>query len=136
VTEGSTAGAAEAIRAGRYAHAEVDLSALAGGAPIELSLAAPFGALISALLLERPYRVSRLALDYVAYDRLSSRATFSVKVSEIRQDREATLSLLVYRGSRLLVRGEANVLVNAGAPREVGHSSNGKSTVHMNGESR
>lgn len=129
-------GVGQAIRPGRYAQAEIDLGGMAGGTPIELALAAPFGALISALLLERPFRVSRLALDYVASDRLSSRATFSAKVSEIREDREATLSLLVYHGSRLFVRGEANVLVNAIAGAEAGHSRNRQGAAQMNGESR
>jgi hypothetical protein len=124
------------IRTGRYAMAEIELSGAADGVPIELSLAAPFGALISALLLERPFRVSRLVLDYVASDRLSSRATFSAKVSEVRENRELTLSLLVYHGSRLFVRGEANVLVNAAGATERGHSTHGHGAAYMNGASR
>lgn len=125
----------EPIRAGRYARAEIDLDEVGQG-PVELSLAAPFGALISALLHEQPFRVSRLALDYVAPDRLSSWATFSAKVSEVREEREATVSLLVYRGPRLFVRGEANVLMNAATVSETGRSSNGKGSEHMNGEPR
>jgi hypothetical protein len=104
-----------------------------GGGPVELSLAAPFGALMSALLLERPFRVSRLALDYVAPDQLASWATFSAKVSNIREDREATLSLLVYRGPRLFVRGEANVLMSQAESTGSGQMSNGRAGSHMNG---
>jgi len=129
---------AEPIRPGRHARTEVDLDAIAGAGgvgtgpvPVELSLAAPFGALLSALLLERPFRVSKLSLDYVAPDRLSSLATFSAKVSDVRDAGEATVSLLVFKGARLYVRGQASLRV------ESEPAGNGKaSSEHMNGVSR
>lgn len=134
--------AGEPIHAGRHARAEVDLDAIAGGAaggvgpvPVELSLAAPFGALLSALL-ERPFRMSKLSLDYVAPDRLSSWATFSAKVSEVQAAGEATVSLLVFKGARVYVRGQASVVVVAsGAAPDA--AANGKgSPEQMNGERR
>jgi hypothetical protein len=135
VAAGAAAG--EAIRAGRYAHTEVDLSGVkAGAAFLELSLTVPFGALISELLEARPFRVAHLALDYVASERLASHATFSVKVTELR-GRDATLSLLIYRGSRMCVRGRANVVLGAaGAGAAPERGSNGKSSEHVNGGSR
>ena len=138
VAAGAAAG--EALRAGRYAHTEVDLSGVnAGAAFLELSLTVPFGALISELLEARPFRVAQLALDYVASERLASQATFSVKVTELR-GREATLSLLIYRGSRMCVRGRANVVLGApgaaGAGLRPERGSNGKSSELVNGGSR
>jgi hypothetical protein len=131
---------ADPIRPGRHARTEVDLDAIVGSGaagtgpvPVELSLAAPLGALLSALLLERPFRLSKLSLDYVAADRLSSWATFSAKVSEVRDAGEATVSLLVFKGARLYVRGQASLVI-AAAPEPAG---NGKaSSEHMNGEHR
>jgi len=137
----ASSGVAEPIRPGRHARTEVDLDAIAGGGaasspvPIELSLAAPFGALLSALLLERPFRLAKLALDYVAPDRLTSWATFSAKVSDVRDAGQATVSLLVFKGARVYVRGQASVVVSApGAGPQP--SANGKTSGHMNGESR
>lgn len=137
---------AEPIRPGRHARTEVDLDAVAGGGaagsgasgghvPIELSLAAPFGALLSALLLDRPFRLAKLALDYVAPDRLASWATFSAKVSDVQDAGQATVSLLVFKGARVYVRGQASVVVSAaGAGPQP--SANGKASGPMNGESR
>jgi hypothetical protein len=131
---------AEAIRPGRHARTDVDLDAIVARAgaqpvPIELSLAAPFGALLSALLFERPFRLAKLSLDYVAADRLASSATFSAKVSDVRDAGEATVSLLVFKGARVYVRGQANVVVLA--PGAAPSPANGKASVeHMNGESR
>ena len=138
MTERVAAAGSEAIRAGRYAYTEVDLSGVkAGAAFLELSLTVPFGALISELLEARPFRVAHLSLDYVASAGLVSPATFSVKVTESR-GREATLSLLISRGSRMCVRGRANVVL--GAPATEGSAaergSNGKSSEHVNGGSR
>jgi hypothetical protein len=67
----------------------------------------------------------------------ASRATFSAKVSNIREDREAALSRLVYRGPRLFVRREANVVMNEVKAPQSGHSTNDQAgSEHMNGESR
>jgi hypothetical protein len=106
------------------------------GGPVELSLAAPFGALVSSLSLERPFRVSRLALDHVAPDQLASSATFSAKPSNIREDGEASVSLLVYRGPRLFVRGEANVLMSQAKASKSGRTSNGRAGSALNGGHR
>jgi hypothetical protein len=104
---------AEPVRAGRWVCAEVDLDAsshrrrpgrtVAGRSVWRARLVA---------LVERPFRASRLALDHVAPDPLASSATFSAKPSNIREDGEASVSLLVYRGPRLFVGGEANVLMS------------------------
>ena len=134
----------EPIRPGRHARAEVDLDALTGGGstqdrgpvPVELSLAAPFGALLSALLLERPFRLSKLALDYVAPDRLTSWATFSAKVNDVLTAGDTTVSLLVFKGARVYVRGQASVRV-AAAGAAPDPAANGKSGLgHINGERR
>ena len=132
-------GGAEPIRPGRHARTEVDLDAVAtGSAPVELSLAGPFGALLSALLLERPYRLSKLSLDYVAPGRLSSWATFSAKVRDVRDAGEATVSLLVFKGPRLFVRGEADIVLDAvvGASAHAPSTASTRSGSHLNGESR
>jgi hypothetical protein len=133
------------LRPGRHARTEVDLDALTGAGraegrgpvPVELSLAAPFGALLSALLLERPFRLSKLALDYVAPDRLSSWATFSAKVNDVQAAGETTVSLLVFKGSRVVVRGQASVLVAAAPGALPDPTANGKGDLgHLNGERR
>jgi hypothetical protein len=91
---------------------------------------------LSALLLDRPFRLSKLALDYVAPDRLTSWATFSAKVNDVQAAGGTTVSLLVFKGARVIVRGQASVLVAApGALPDP--SANGKSDLgHMNGERR
>lgn len=94
---------------GRYAQREVELASAARGEPLELSLAAPFGALFSALFGGRPLRVRSLALTYVSSEQLGPSPTFSVKLTELREGGEAQLSLLVFRGARVCVRGEAVV---------------------------
>jgi hypothetical protein len=76
---------------------------------MELSLAAPFGALFAALFHGRPVRVRSLALTYVCLEQLGRSPTFSAKLSELREGGEARLSLLVFRGATVCVRGEAVV---------------------------
>jgi hypothetical protein len=129
--------AEEPIRPGRHARADVDLDALGAPSPVpvELSLAAPFGALLSALLHERPFRLSKLALDYVAPARLASWATFSAKVSGVTAG-ETTVSLLVFKGATVYVRGQASVLMAAPVTASAS-AANGKADLeHMNGERR
>jgi hypothetical protein len=140
VTERSAS--AEPIRPGRHARTEVDLDAIVGGGaagtgpvPVELSLAAPFGALLLALL-ERPFRLSKLSLDYVAPDRLSSWATFSARVSDVQAAGEATVSLLVFKGARLYVRGQASLVVAVSEAAGNGKADATASCEHMNGVSR
>jgi hypothetical protein len=139
MTERAAAVGSDAIRAGRYAHTEVDLSGVkAGAAFVELSLTVPFAALIAEVLEARPFRLAHLSLDYVASEGLVSPATFSVKVTELR-GRDATLSLLISRGARLCVRGRASVVLGAPASAGAGspeRGSNGKSAEHVNGGSR
>lgn len=124
---------AVAISAGRHARAEVDIGAAAhSGVPPELSLTASFGALLAELLPGTGYRLSKLALDYVAPERLTSKAMFSAKVSDASEGR-ATLSLLVYQGWRLCVRGRAEVRWQA---RDAAPPARARRDEHMNGESR
>ncbi|MEY4544897.1 MAG: hypothetical protein RL685_1092 [Pseudomonadota bacterium] len=94
---------------GGYARSEVDLVALRGAEQgLELSLALPFGALFSALLPARSFRIRQLHLDYVDGERLGDRATYSVQIGEaLEQGRALELRLLVARGSWLCVRGQA-----------------------------
>lgn len=114
VTSGASdavrARSAEAVRVGGYAQGEVEIASPGeGGEPVELSLAAPFGPLFSALFDGRPLRVSSLSLTYVALEQLGRLPTFSVKLRELREGGEAQVSLLVFQGARVCVRGEAVV---------------------------
>jgi hypothetical protein len=92
---------------GGYARQEVELGALRAAAqPLELSLALPFGALFSALLPARAFRVRQLQLDYVDADRLGPSATYSAQIGDTH-DGALELRLLVARGAWLCVRGRA-----------------------------
>ena len=79
------------------------------GEPLELALAAPFGALFAALFHGRQVRVRSLSLTYVSLQQLGRLPTFSVKLSELGEGGEARLSLLVFQGASVCVRGEAVV---------------------------
>jgi hypothetical protein len=88
----------------------VDIASLGQpGQPLELSLAAPFGALFAALFHGRPVRVRSLSLTYVSLQQLGRLPTFSAKLSELSEGGEARLSLLVFQGASVCVRGEAAV---------------------------
>lgn len=106
----------DAVRVGGYAQGDVEIaSAAERGEPLELSLAAPFGALFSALFRGRPLRVRSLSLTYVSLEQLGTMPTFSAKLSELREGGEAQLSLLVFQGARVCVRGEAVVALGPGS---------------------
>ena len=103
------AAAAQAIAPARggYARQEVDLGALRAAAqPLELLLAQPFGALFSALLPARAFRVRQLQLEYVDADRLGPSATYSAQIGDA-QAGALELRLLVAHGAWLCVRGRA-----------------------------
>lgn len=95
---------------GGYAQGAIELaSAGERGESLELSLAAPFGALFSALFDGQPLRVRSLSLTYVSLEQIGRAPTFSAKLSELREGGEAQLSLLVFQGARVCVRGQAVV---------------------------
>lgn len=126
------------MRVGSYARVDVDVGSPAAlDEPLELSLAAPFGALFATLFSARPFRVKSLSLEYVAPERLGARATFSAKLSELKGGGEAArLSLLVFRESNVCVRGEASVVLGA-LPPSAALSANGKpGSGRANGEIR
>jgi len=140
VTAGAAA-ASEPFRPGHYARREVEVAASAGqDRPLELSLTLPFGALFSALLGPKAFRVRSLSLDYVALERLGVRPTFSVKVSGRESGADTVeLSLLVSQGAWVCVRGAAVLELGTGTPtggvvpsrpqagsQHVDRSSNGK----------
>lgn len=135
----ASAGAAPA-RVGGYAQGDVEVAG--SGQPgelLELALAAPFGALFSALFPGQPVRVRSLALSYSSLERLGATATFSAKLTELREGGEARLSLVIFRGPRVCVRGEAVIVLGSpGASSAVAPSSamtNGKSSSgRTNGE--
>ena len=112
MTEGAGADS-QPIGPGRYALSEVELANGAGpDAPFELSLALPFGALFSELFRATPFRVRSLSLEYVSPERLGPSATFSAKVTDLTDGpRAVRLSLLVFRESRVCVRGSASIEV-------------------------
>lgn len=85
-----------------------------GGEPLELSLAAPFGALFSVLFHGQSLQVRSLSLTYVSLEQLGRSPTFSAKLSELRDGGEAKLSLLVFQGARVCVRGDAIVALGQG----------------------
>lgn len=128
MTAGATTvnGASTPARGG-YARSEVDLGALRGAEHgLELSLALPFGALFSALLPARSFRIRQLHLDYVDAERLGDRATYSVQIGEaLEQGQALELRLLVARGAWLCVRGQAVLELGALAsaqPHQQGNS--------------
>lgn len=94
---------------GGYARSDVELTALYQLEQArELSLALPFGALFSALLQQRSYRIRELQLDYVDAERLAERATYSAQIGEaLEQGQALELRLLISRGPWLCVRGRA-----------------------------
>jgi hypothetical protein len=104
---------------GGYARSEVDVAALRSAEQgLELALAQPFGALFSALLPARSYRIRQLHLDYVDAARLGEQATYSAQVGEaLEQGQALELRLLVARGAWLCVRGQA-VLELGAAPQQ------------------
>jgi hypothetical protein len=131
----------ESFRPGHYARRDVEIGAPASAErPLELSLTLPFGALFSALLVGKSYRIKSLALDYIAPDRLGSSSTFSARVAELDAGGASLrLSLIVSHGAWVCVRGAAVLditgaaLAAAGPPpapaagsRGVDRSSNGK----------
>lgn len=125
MTELAPRAAVEPLCAGQYALSEVELGS--GGAapepPFELSLALPFGALFSALFHATPFRVRSLALEYVSPERLGPSATFSAKVTDLAEGpRAVRLSLLVFRESRVCVRGSASIEI-LGQHRDLGPAS-------------
>ena len=98
-----------AVARGAYARQEVELAALRSPLqPLELSLAQPFGALFSALLPARSFRVCKLELEYANLGRLSSSATYSVQVGGA-SDAGLELRLLVAQGAWLCVHGRARI---------------------------
>jgi hypothetical protein len=104
---GSAPAQASTPARGGYARQEVELGALRAAAqPLELSLALPFGALFSALLPARAFRVRQLQLEYVDADRLGPSATYSAQIGDA-QGGALELRLLVARGAWLCVRGRA-----------------------------
>jgi hypothetical protein len=96
---------------GGYARREVPLEPVSGtDAPLELAIAPGFGPLFSALLAPRQFRVRKLALEYVAPERLAQSVTYSAKVGASLEGGAALeLSLLIARGAFLCVRGQAVV---------------------------
>jgi hypothetical protein len=121
MTGGATTvnGASTPARGG-YARSEVDVGALRRAEQgLELALALPFGALFSALLPARSFRIRQLHLDYVDAERLGERATYSVQIGEaLEQGHALELRLLVARGSWLCVRGQAVLELGALAPAQ------------------
>jgi hypothetical protein len=104
------------VRVGAYAQGAVELASLGQrGEPLELSLAAPFGALFSALFHGRSPAVRSFSLTYVSLEQLGGSLTFSAKLSELREGGEAKLTLLVFEGARVCVRGEAIVALGQGS---------------------
>ena len=126
------------LRVGSYARVDVEVSSVAGAdEPLELSLAAPFGALFATLFSTRPFRVKSLSLEYVAPERLGALATFSARLSELRDGGEcARLSLLVFRESNVCVRGEASVVLGALPPSAAPSASGKAGSGRANGEIR
>jgi hypothetical protein len=101
----------EPLENGGYARREVPIDPLgAADASLELGLAPGFGPLFSALLAPRQFRVRKLALEYVAPERLAQSVTYSAKVGASLEGGAALeLSLLIARGAFLCVRGQAVV---------------------------
>jgi hypothetical protein len=115
---------------GGYARREVDLDAVRAADPaFELSLGQAFAPLLAALLPQRGFRVRELSLEYVAPERLGSRATYSARLGAVQPGVTAgtgqtvELSLLVSRGAWLCVRGRALLELEARAAH--GHSAGG-----------
>jgi hypothetical protein len=108
---GSRGGEQERLESGGYARREVPIDPLtAADASLELGLAPGFGPLFSALLAPRQFRVRKLALEYVAPERLTQSVTYSAKVGASLEGGAALeLSLLIARGAFLCVRGQAVV---------------------------
>jgi hypothetical protein len=123
MTELAPGADSEPMAAGRYALSEVELGAgSVSDTPSELALALPFGALFSALFRATPFRVRSLSLEYVSPERLGPSATFSAKVTDVGGGPQPVrLSLLVFRESRVCVRGSACIEV-LGANVEVRES--------------
>jgi hypothetical protein len=97
------------VRTGHYARREVLISRQRS-AESAIELVLPFGALFSALFPDTPFVVRRLSFDYVGPVELDADATFSVKVGDLGEEGGAVqLSLLVFRGSLVCVRGSATL---------------------------
>jgi hypothetical protein len=115
---------------GGYARREVDLDAARAADPaFELSLGQAFAPLLAALLPHQEFRVRELSLEYVAPERLGSKATYSARLGDVRPGaaggagQAVELSLLVSRGAWLCVRGRALLELEARAAH--GHSAGG-----------
>lgn len=120
---------------GGYARREVPLEPTSGvDAPLELAIAPGFGPLFSALLAPRQFRVRKLALEYVAPERLAESVTYSAKVGASLEGGAALeLSLLIARGAFLCVRGQAVVEFAPGS--EARSARSGGTANGLNGSS-
>jgi hypothetical protein len=126
-------GEPERLENGGYARREVPIDPLAAAdASLELGLAPGFGPLFSALLAPRQFRVRKLALEYVAPERLAQSVTYSAKVGASLEGGAALeLSLLIARGAFLCVRGQAVVEFAPGS--EVRGARSGGAAQGLNG---
>jgi hypothetical protein len=104
-------GEARALSSGGYARREVALDPARGAeaeGALELALAPGFGALFSALLAPRKFRVRKLSLDFVAPERLGTTATYSARLGAlVAGGQSCELSLVIANGAFLCAHGAA-----------------------------
>jgi hypothetical protein len=114
VTRDHLGRAAAAPKPGSHARAVI---AVAGPGPAQLELLAAFTDVIAALCPE-PFSLTRLELDYVAPASIRGEVTYSAKVTRLEPaGAAAELSLLVFVGHRVCVRGRAGVAWSEPIPR-------------------
>ncbi|HVZ33189.1 MAG TPA: hypothetical protein VG963_12235, partial [Polyangiaceae bacterium] len=120
------AGETRALGSGGYARREVAIDPARGSeGALELALAPAFGALFSALLAPRKFRVRKLSLEFVAPERLGSTATYSARLGTLVAGGQACeLSLVIANGAFLCAHGEA-VLELASPEARPAHSKSG-----------
>jgi hypothetical protein len=123
--QGATA-EARALASGGYARREVAIEPARGSErALELELAPAFGALFSALLAPRKFRVRKLALDFVAPERLGSTATYSARLRAlVAGGQSCELSLVIANGAVLCAHGEAVLELSSPEVRPA-HSKSG-----------